>query len=136
VATTPHRWIAFGARVALVAILAQAIIPTVHHIYHGYPPILAAVILAGEISDPAETGSHEHDPAKKHAPSPAPDNRTPICPVCQSAQQLTATLPPALAPLLVPPLHDDERPPARDSAAIAARLCSPAQPRAPPPPIA
>jgi hypothetical protein len=127
----PHRRLAFGVRVALLAVLAQAIIPVVHHIYHGYPPIAVAFV-ADDAADAAQTASHGHYP-KKHAPPPAPDNRTPICPVCQSAQQLTATLPPAAAPLFMPPLQDDETPPARDSTAVAAQHCSPAQPRAPPP---
>ena len=130
-APMPRRRLAFGVRVALLAVLAQAIIPVVHHIYHGYP-LIAVAFVADDAADAAQTESHGHDPAKKHAPSPVPDNRTPICPVCQSAQQLTATLPPAAAHVFVPPLQKDETPPARDSAAIAAQPCSPAQPRAPP----
>jgi hypothetical protein len=126
----PHRRLAFGARLALLAVLAQAIIPVVHHIYHGYPLVVVAVA-ADNDADSAQTENHRHDPAKKHAP-PIPDNRTPACPVCQSAQQLTATLPPAAADVPAPPLRNDEWPAAADSTAVAAQPRSPAQPRAPP----
>jgi hypothetical protein len=134
IAGTLRRPLGFGVRLALLAVLAQAIIPVVHHIHHGYPLVVVAAA-ADNDADSAQTENHRHDPAKKHAP-PVPDNRTPACPVCQSAQQLTATLPPAAAPLFMPPQQDDDTRPARDSAAAAAPPCSPAQPRAPPPLIA
>lgn len=129
----PARRFAFGVRVALLAVLAQAIIPVVHHVHHGYPLTVAAIAAAGDVADPVQSGSHEHDPARKDSPPPVSDNRTPICPVCQSAQQLTAALLPAAGDVLVPPRRGDAMPLSRDSAAIVARPHSPAQPRAPPP---
>jgi hypothetical protein len=128
------RWrSAFGVRAALLAVLAQAIIPIVHHVYHGYPPTIASIVAAGGVADRTQSGRHEHDPARKDSPPPVPDNRTPICPVCQSAQQLTGTLPPAAEVILVPSRRGEVIPTPRDSAVIVARPYSSAQPRAPPP---
>lgn len=117
---------ALGARLALLAILAQAIIPVVHHVYHGYPLPLAVIAMAAE----ATHAGGDHDPAKKHAPTS--DNRTPVCPVCQSTQHLTGALPTAADAMLAPSRQSKIVGTPRDTAAAVERPDSPAQPRAQP----
>jgi len=126
------RWFAFGARLAVLAVLTQAIVPTIHHIWHGYPPIAAAAMAAAaDRIDTSAPDCHEHDPAKN--PSPSGDSKTPpICPVCQSAQQLIAGLPPPAAAVPVQLRQGRTLGLPRDAAAISARPSSSAQPRAPP----